>query len=227
VSSFQVRGLASANRTGSSDATRASLPLVQLRAVLRTLLPRLSRLVGRLTPESRPGQPFAVSPERTMSGSDNRRSDRRRSTILVTSPSPAFAEIVGEMVRSGGFRFAATRPAESASLSVTRTQPVLVICDAGGPEDSVRRLIAETLARRLPLLLLGMTEEHASDRGRSLPIGVAWLQFPLARDVFQSAVDELLAGTSTVGGQFVLSGAGVAIEVGVVTHSLDGTSPMP
>lgn len=161
-----------------------------------------------------------------MSGSDNRRSDSRRSTILVTSPNPAFAEIVGEMVRSGGFRFATTRQAESASLSVTRTQPVLVICDVGGPDESVRRLIAETLARRLPLLLLGLAEEHASDRGRSLPIGVAWLQFPLARNVFQSAIDELLAATSTVGRRLVLPGAGVPIEVGAVTHTLDGTPPM-
>jgi hypothetical protein len=109
---------------------------------------------------------------------------------------------------------------------VTRTQPVLVICDAGGREDSARRLIAETLARRLPLLLLGMTEEHASDQCRSLPTGVAWLQFPLARDVFQAAIDELLARPSAVGRQLVRSGAGVAIEVGVVTRTLDGTSPM-
>lgn len=156
----------------------------------------------------------------------DRRSDIRRSTILVTSNSLAFVQIVGDMVSSSRFTVAIMMPAEPAWLSLTRTQPVLVICDAGVPQDSVRRLITETLARRLPLLMLGMTEEQESARERRLPTGVAWLPFPLARDVFESAIDELLTPARTVGRRFVLASAGVTVQAGFVTRTVDGTTPL-
>lgn len=156
----------------------------------------------------------------------DRRSDIRRSTILVTSHSLAFVQIVGDMVSSGRFTVATMMPAEPAWLSLIRTQPVLVICDGGVPEERVRRLITETLARRLPLLLLGMTEEQESARERRLPPGVAWLPFPLARDVFESAIDELLTPARTVGRQFVLASAGLTVQAGFVMRTVDGTAPL-
>lgn len=152
-----------------------------------------------------------------MSATDHRRNDdSRRNTILVASLSPAFTEIVGEMLASGGFTFATMMQAEPGWLSLTRTRPALVMCDATGPEDGVRRLIAEAFARGLPVLLLGMTEEQQSVRGRHVPSAVVWLPFPLARVDFQASIEKLLMATPASDHQFVLSGAGVTLQGGLV-----------
>jgi len=159
-----------------------------------------------------------------MSRNDNRWSESRRGTVLVISRSSAFVEIVGGMLIDGGFDRATATSAESAWLSETRTHPVLVICDASAPEEMVARLIPETIMRRLPLLLLGMTDGQTSGRARHMPAGMNWLQFPLARAAFQSAIDELVAPAPSVGRDVVLSGGGVTVETGFLMRSLDEIS---
>ena len=161
-----------------------------------------------------------------MSRSTSRRSGGR-GTILVASRSPAFLEIVGEMIIDCGFFVATPAQTEAAWLSVTRTRPALVISDTGEPAEYVKELIAESLARRIPLLVLGMTDDQPSAHVGSLPHGIAWLPFPLARGVFQTAIDGLLNPAHVVARHFVLEGAGVAIDAGFVTHTLDDMPPRP
>ena len=157
-----------------------------------------------------------------MSHNDNRRSDGRRGTVLVISLSSAFVEIVGDMLVDSGFTLATSMSAEPASLSVTRTQPVLVICDGSLPDEMVGRLIPETIGRRLPLLMLGMSDQQKSARAGSVPIaGITWLEFPLSRAAFQAAIDALLAPRPVAGRSIALSGAGVTLDAGFVIRALD------
>jgi len=157
-----------------------------------------------------------------MSQNDNRRSDGRRGTVLVISPSSAFVEIVGDMLIDSGFELATAMSAEPAWLSVTRTQPVLVICDGSSQEETVGRLLPETIVRRVPLMMLGMSDRQKSARAGSVSTaGIAWLQFPLSRDAFQSAIDELVTPLPPVGRYVALSGAGVTLEAAFVVRALD------
>jgi len=149
-----------------------------------------------------------------------------RGTILVASRSPAFLEIVGEMIIGCGFAVATPAPAEAAWLSVTRTRPALVISDTGEPAEYVKDLVAESLARHIPLLVLGTTDDQASARG-SFPHGIAWLPFPLARGVLQTAIDGLLNPAPVVARHVVLTGAGVEIEAGFAARTLDELPPRP
>jgi len=144
--------------------------------------------------------------------------------VLVISRSSAFVEIVGGMLNDGGFDCARAASPESAGLFETPIHPVLVICDGSGSEEMVARLISETIARRLPLLLLGMIDGQTSGRAGGMPAGVSWLQFPLDRAAFQSAIDELVAPVPSVGRDVVLSGGGVTVETGFLVRSLDEIS---
>jgi DNA-binding response OmpR family regulator len=150
---------------------------------------------------------------------------RSRGTILVASRSPAFLDIVGEMILDCGFFVATPAQTEAAWLSVTRTRPALVISDTGEPAEYVKELIAESLARRIPLLVLGMADDQASARVGSLPHGIAWLPFPLARGALQSAIDGLLNPAPVVAHHVVLAGAGVEIDAGFATRTLDDLPP--
>ena len=156
-----------------------------------------------------------------MSRNNSQRSGSR-SIILVASRSPAFVEIVSDMVIDNGFEVVTPADAEPAWLSVTRTQPVLVICDCVEPSGNVKRLIAEVVSRQLPLLMLGTTDEQEATRVESLPHFIRWLQFPLARDVFQTAIATLLKPAHDSGERVVLSGAGAATEAVVCDELRSG-----
>jgi hypothetical protein len=97
-----------------------------------------------------------------MSATDHRRNDDSRTTILVASLSVAFAEIVGEMVTSGGFTLATMMQAEPA-----------------------------------------------------------WPPLPLARVDLQASIEKLLITRRGIDSPFVLSGAGVTLEGGLVMHTFD------
>ena len=146
-----------------------------------------------------------------------------RGTVLVASDSPAFVDIVGEMVTDCGFELATPTEAERPWLSVMRTQPTLVICDCGGPEPHVKRLIAEVAARRLPLLIAGTAQEQDVARTWHLPERAAWLEFPIARNRFHATIDDLLMLGGGLRRQAILHGAGVTIEAAITTGALNET----
>jgi hypothetical protein len=148
---------------------------------------------------------------------------RRHSVVLIGSGSSVFIDIVGDMIGECGFEVTTPAPAEPPWLSVTRTQPVLVICDCMGPELNVKRLIVETVARRLPLLIVAAVHEQVVACTWPLPDCVAWLEFPIARDRFRTTIDELMTPRRTIMQRsLMLHGAGVTIETAITVRTLDG-----
>lgn len=147
---------------------------------------------------------------------------RRRRVVLIGSASSVFVDIIAEMVRECGFEATQPARAEPPWLSVTRTQPALVICDCARPELNVKRLVVETAAHRLPLLIVAAPEEQAEARTWPLPDHVAWLQFPLARDQFRTTIDDVMTVRRTVMQRsLVLNGAGLTIAAGLTAKTLD------
>jgi hypothetical protein len=158
---------------------------------------------------------------RTMSQSHARSRDGRN-TVLVASGSRVFIDIVGEMVAVSGRGIATSAHAEPAWLAVTRTQPALVICDCAGPEPEIKRLIGEVVARRIPLLMVAPTDQPALARTWPLPDRVAWLEFPIARDLFHTTIDELLLSEREIMQRHLaLRGPGVTIEAAIEAHTLE------
>src|SRR6185369_5015193 len=99
-----------------------------------------------------------------------------RGTILVASNHALFAEVVGDMVTGCGFTPVYVADQESSSLTLTRTQPCVVICDCAAPAAGIAQLIVETSARHIPLVLSDPRMQQRVDEGSLvLPQRVAWL----------------------------------------------------
>jgi hypothetical protein len=101
-------------------------------------------------------------------------------TILITSTNAAFADAVGAMVVASGFTPAFPKGPEVPWLSVTRTQPSVVICDDEAPVREIERLIAEVSSRRVPLLVAYTAEPRAATSAYALVEQVTWLRFPVS-----------------------------------------------
>jgi hypothetical protein len=147
-----------------------------------------------------------------------------RGTILIASGSDSFADIVGEMVAAAGFSPAFLAGTESASLSLTRTQPAIVICDCDVAVESVRQLIVEVSARRIPMLLSGpgfadAPEWHAA-QVRAFGHRVGCITLPMAPEAFNAAVDALSPAVRERTHHARLRVAGASIEAGIRVRSL-------
>lgn len=116
-----------------------------------------------------------------------------RGTILVASSHVLFTDLIGEMVTRCGFAAAYPVGREPSWLSLTRTQPCIVICDCSAPADGIGRLISEASARAIPLILSdARTKQRADDGSLVLPQRVSWLTFPVSRDEFAGLLDDAL-----------------------------------
>jgi hypothetical protein len=145
-----------------------------------------------------------------------------RGTVLVASGSSLFMNIVGDMLVDCGFTAAFPAESEAAWLSVTRTQPALVICDSGVPEANITRLIVEVVARGLPLLMAWSREEHDEyAAGLVLPERAAWLTFPIDREAFRSTIDALLPPLIGPMQRLAMEVAGAKVEAAIGLRSLD------
>ena len=152
----------------------------------------------------------------------NPRSRDGHDTILVASGSGVFIDIVGKMVVDCGREIATPAHGEPAWLALMRTQPALVICDCAGPEPEIKRLLVEVVVRRIPLLMVATTRESAVPRTWPLPERVAWLEFPIAREVFHTVINDLLQSEREImRRQLALHGAGVTIEAAITAHTLE------
>ncbi len=146
---------------------------------------------------------------------------RARNVVLIGSGSSVFIDIVADMIGECGFEVTTPAPTEPPWLSVTRTQPVLVICDGMGPELNTKRLIVEAVARGLPLLIVAALHEEVTARVGPLSDRVAWLEFPIARDRFRTTIDGLMIPRRTIiRRNLTLKGAGVTIEAGITARTL-------
>jgi hypothetical protein len=119
---------------------------------------------------------------------------RALATVLVASHSSVFVDIVSDMILGCGFAVATAVPAEPPWLSVTRTQPALVICDCGGASDgvNVKPLVVEVIARGLPMLLAVAARDRDATRRSILPARVAWLDLPVDRAALRALMDRLM-----------------------------------
>jgi hypothetical protein len=121
--------------------------------------------------------------------------DRRvksKGRVLVASTNTVFATTVGQMVFECGFTPAFPAEFEGPWLSLTRTQPRVVICDFDAQVGLVHRLIVESSVRRVPLVIF-----HASERSAALtafaPVErVRWLKFPMSPAAFGQVLRDLV-----------------------------------
>ena len=158
-----------------------------------------------------------------MSRQHNARETIRR-TVLVASTSDLFLDILGTMIEQGGFRPAFCAQPEPASLSLTRTHPDLVLCDCEMLDTATNRLIAETLARGLPLLMTsprGLSEIeldrlHLPDRAR-------WLRFPIGHAEFRAALEEILPPPQPSAARAALPPARTGLDVVITVRALSST----
>jgi hypothetical protein len=116
---------------------------------------------------------------------------KSKGTVLVASTNAAFATTVGQMVLDCGFKAAFPTEFEGPWLSLTRTQPRVVICDYDAQVGLVHRLIVESSARRVPLVIC-----HASERSAALtafaPVErVRWLKLPVSPAAFGQVLRDL------------------------------------
>jgi hypothetical protein len=115
---------------------------------------------------------------------------RSRGNILVASVSDSFLSILGHMIGRCGFVPAYCGEDEPASLSLSRTQPRLVVCDGDLPKAAASRLITEATARRIPLLVSPACATPEPDL--PVPAGAHQLAFPLGQMAFGAMLDELV-----------------------------------
>jgi hypothetical protein len=117
-------------------------------------------------------------------------------TVLVASTNAIFATAIGQMVSESGFTPAFPAEFEGPWLSLTRTQPRVVICDADAPVARLDRLIAEASSRRVPLVMAQTTDPHAI-ASRIAPVErVIWLRLPAVRASFRQLLRGLVPPTS-------------------------------
>jgi hypothetical protein len=141
--------------------------------------------------------------------------------VLVASTNTDFATAIGQMVIEAGFTPGFPEGYEGPWLSITRTQPRVVICDCDAPVERIPRLIAETLSRRVPLVMV-----HAAERGGGATPAelasverVTWLRLPVATTEFRRMLRALVPPVSARGR------ARAAAEF-MFFHPADGVPPV-
>ena len=148
-----------------------------------------------------------------------------RGTILVASRNGLFSDIVSEMVVDSGFAPASPVASEPAWLTLTRTQPCIVICDCDAPAATTQPLIAEASARGIPLVLSEQHAEHHIERTLTLARGVAWLRFPVSHEAFCVMLDALLPPKVHSVHRVTASRIGLTMEAAWSVRTLVGQSP--
>ena len=148
-------------------------------------------------------------------------------TVLVASTSDLFLDILGTMIEQGGFRPTFCAQPEPALLSLTRTRPDLVVCDCEILDTATNRLIAETLANGLPLLMTSPRGLSEIDLERlHLPDRTRWLRFPIGHAAFSAVLEEMLEpprASSTA--RAALPFARTGVDWAVTVRELSTTQP--
>lgn len=119
---------------------------------------------------------------------------RRRTTVLVASSSPMFEKRAARLFHDSDFATACAFEWEDARLSVTRTQPGIVLVDGASAAGHVHAVAAEAAARGIPLLIThgpdDASDVAAAARTR-MPHG-AFVVVPMTRDGVRGAVDAIV-----------------------------------
>ncbi|HYD53259.1 MAG TPA: hypothetical protein VEA99_11550 [Gemmatimonadaceae bacterium] len=121
----------------------------------------------------------------------------RPPTLLIASASPGFDVTVRRLLATTDVRLAEAFEWEAAWLSLTRTQPNVVLADCGAPSAHVRSVVSEALARALPLLLAHRPSEGGAVPGSLAPYehggrAVARVELPLSMHALRAALHSLV-----------------------------------
>ncbi len=117
---------------------------------------------------------------------------KSKGTVLVASTNTAFATTVGQLVRDCGFAPAFPTEFEGPWLSLTRTQPRVVICDYDAQVGLVHRLIVESSARRVPLVVFHSAERSPASPAFAAVERITWLKLPVSPVVFGRVLRDLV-----------------------------------
>jgi hypothetical protein len=140
---------------------------------------------------------------------------RGMDTILIVSRSAVFADVLSAMVVAAGFRPSFPAGTESVALTMTRTQPRLVICDCSNAVDNIQRFLVEVSSRGLPLMLCEPLDVPAIDRELATARQVVWFRLPIASDAFRALIDGLLDPVLDEVHRVTASIAGLGIDAGI------------
>jgi hypothetical protein len=141
-------------------------------------------------------------------------------TILIVSGSAVFADILSSMVVAAGFRPSFPAGTESPSLTITRTQPRLVICDCSNAVDNIQRFLVEISLRALPLMLCEPLDVPAIDRELATARKMVWFTLPISRDAFRAMIDGLLDPVLDEVHRVTASIGGFGIDAGIALRPL-------
>jgi hypothetical protein len=103
------------------------------------------------------------------------------------------------MVSEAGFTPGFPARFEGPWLSVTRTQPRVVICDVDGPVERIHRLIDEALSRHVPLVMVHTAERRATSAEGASAERVTWLRLPVSPTDFRRMLGALVPAVSARG----------------------------
>jgi len=145
---------------------------------------------------------------------------RGMDTILIVSRSAVFADVLSAMVVAAGFRPSFPAGTESVGLTMTRTQPRLVICDCSNAVDNIQRFLVEISARGLPLMLCEPLDAPAIDRELARARRVVWFTLPISRDAFRTLIDGLLDPVLDEVHRVMASIGGLGIDAGIKLRAL-------
>jgi hypothetical protein len=145
---------------------------------------------------------------------------RGMDTILIVSRSAVFADVLSAMVVGAGFRPSFPAGTESVALTMTRTQPRLVICDCSNAVDNIQRFLVEISSRGLPLMLCEPLDVPAIDRELAIARSVRWFTLPISRDAFRALIDGLLDPLLDEVHRVTANVAGLGIDAGIKLRPL-------
>lgn len=138
--------------------------------------------------------------------------------VLVASTNTGFATAIGQMLIEAGFTPRLPARFEGPWLSVTRTQPRVVICDCDAPVEQIPRLIAEASSRRVPLVMVHTAERSATSGGSASAERVTWLRLPVSPTEFRRMLRDLVPPVSA-------RGRARAAADFIFLHPADGAPP--
>jgi len=119
--------------------------------------------------------------------------------VLVASTNTDFARVIGQMTIEAGFTPGFPARFEGPWLSIMRTQPRVVICDCDAPMDRFHRLLAETLSRRVPLVMVHAAERSATSGELASAERVTWIRLPISPTEFRRMLRALVPPVSAHG----------------------------
>jgi hypothetical protein len=144
---------------------------------------------------------------------------KTRGTIMVASSNALFTDIVGDMVVSCGFTPAYPVGQAESWLSLTRTQPCIVICDCAAPVEGIHHLISDASAPRIPLVLSDTRMQQRSDEPTlPMPRHVAWLTFPVSLEAFSAMLETLLPTPIETTHDIAMNVAGVRLHAAAIAR---------